>query len=112
MFRGLVTLIFAASVLAGCASLDEMEAEFTNNYSANTYNGPDVSEGDPEKLKWIGHNASEMIEELGAPAQVISATLLGGPPSVALVYEDDLGGCTDAYVVVTDTEQVIKYFCR
>jgi hypothetical protein len=71
----------------------------------------DRSEGPPEKLRWIGHTEGELVRELGAPKTMLDTTLLGGPESVAYVYFDP-EGCFDAYVVVLETGEIIKYFCR
>jgi PBP1b-binding outer membrane lipoprotein LpoB len=71
----------------------------------------DVSDGPPEKLRWIGQTDSELVKEMGAPKTMIDATLLGGPASVVYVYLDP-EGCFDSYVVVVETGEIIKYFCR
>jgi hypothetical protein len=67
-----------------------------------------------ERTKWLGQHADSLIDELGEPAQIVNATQLGGPGSVALVYTDqpNNNGCIDAYVIVQETGEVLKYFCR
>jgi hypothetical protein len=102
-------LYFVLSVvIAGCSTLSELEESVDESNDL-----PDSIVGyPPEVARWMGETSDKLVEELGEPSTVIEATLLGGPHSVALVYQRPDRGCVDAYVVVVDTRQIIKWFCR
>jgi hypothetical protein len=102
-------LYFVLSVvIAGCTTVGEFE-----EYVDESHALPDsIVDYPPEVARWMGETSDKLVEELGEPSTVIEATLLGGPLSVALVYERPDRGCIDAYVVVVDTRQIIKWFCR
>ncbi len=107
MTRSLLLSLVLALFVAGCAERPKKSDESSKKDAAR-------EAAMAERTKWLGQHADSLIKDLGEPAQIVNATLLGGPGSVALVYTDQPNnmGCIDAYVIVQETGEILKYFCR
>lgn len=98
--------------LTGCAT-DDIDPEVFEKSRHSPEVEKSRSEGDTRAAgprSMVGSTREALIKKYGQPGAILDVTLLGRAPSEGYVYAGE--NCSDTFVVVIKTGDVVDYFCR
>jgi hypothetical protein len=108
-------LILLLAITCGCSLKDWAILQI--DFLLDGY-GPDFCRH--EDGNWIGCEDTDLIATRGEPSLILEARprkaqYRDGIPAMSYVYfptGDQARSCIDTYVVVEETRQVVRYYCR
>jgi hypothetical protein len=105
-----------AAAIFGC-SLSQWESTDWMDEPAMSAETYQLTHSVPDN-QWVGHSVDELIAERGEPDGIYHAIPMGSTFDHDVHVDSyvygmyDNGPCVDAFVVVEETGQIVRYHCR